>query len=259
MSNQQPVVPAAMLRPHCMSMSDSATVTCSRCGAPISDESLESAPWPGTSDGGGGAGTLPVRPATTSAFDESAYVDGAPVSAEARQPGFNGIRVVFREDGSAVLECSLPAPGESADDEPLAAPPLLIDSLPTPVEPAARAAEVPAIEPMNGPPIASVPSPRVQWIAASAERGSMTAFAVGAAVATLVLVCGHIVYRSLAPSDAPRLAEERPVAAAFEELASERVVERIQAEPALTARLRSTTAAALVGDSPSTRPMRIAP
>jgi hypothetical protein len=187
------------------------------------------------------------------------YVEGAPVSADARQHGVNGIRVVFREDGSAVLECSLPAPGESADDEPLAAAPPLKDSLPMPVGLAARADEVPPIEPMNGPPLASVPSPRVQWIAASAGSGSMTAFAVGAAVATLVLVCGHIVYRSLAPSGVPRLAEERPVAAAFEDLASERVVERIHAEPALAARLRSTKAAALVGDSPSTRPMRIAP
>ena len=49
----------------------------------------------------GGAGTLRVRPATTSAFDGSASVDGAPVSADARQHGVNGIRVVFREDGSA--------------------------------------------------------------------------------------------------------------------------------------------------------------
>lgn len=215
-----------------MTMNDAAIATCSRSSCPVSDEQPASAPSAATCAGKRGQGARFVAPITTPFANESARGKSAPAPVDLHQHGFKSIRVVFREDGSAVLEYSQLPPDEPLDEE-LAAALIPTASPPIPVVPVAGAVQFAAPDLTTGRLLES-PPPRVQWFAPIAGLGSIPAFAVGALVATLVLVCGHLVYRSLASSAEARSDVEHRAAATFEPPANDRVVPRIQAEPAPT-------------------------
>ena len=243
MSSRQPVALNAMLCPHCMSVNDVAATICSRCGAAFGHESPGLAPLAGTAEGERDHGALTARAPSDAAANEPVHGEDERASAEPSPHRFNRVQVVFRDDGSALLEYSDAPPGEEAvADAPTAAATAPDTSLPTVGGQPEGAAQLPvpafASEPLMA---TAAPAPSGQWAAGPA---SMTAFAVGAAVATLLLVSGYLVYRSLAPSDTPTMAAQPPPAAVFERPTDARSAARTRPSPAPSAAVAPTPAAA---------------
>lgn len=204
-----------MLCPHCMSVNDVAASMCSKCGSPFSRESPGLAPLAGASEDAVGDLALAARSAAATAANEPMHGEEGPrVSAEAHPHQFNRVHVVFREDGSALLEYSEVPPGEAVVDEPT--PPAAIPGplSPAHVGPTESVTQLALPGLTNEPPVATAAPPSSgQWAAGPA---SMTAFVVGAAMATVVLVSGYLVYRSLAPGNSPAVAAPPPSTAIFD-------------------------------------------
>jgi hypothetical protein len=220
MSSRHPVALNPLLCPHCMCVNDVAATVCSKCGSALGHPSPGLAPLIGSSEEGARSDVaLAARAPATAAANEPVHGESLSSFSEADLHRFKRVQVIFRDDGSALLECSDAPAVEPLADEPTAAPagPDSQSPLPTVVGPVASAAQLPLPALTNEPPIATAAPPSSgQWAAGSAGPASMTAFAVGAAVATLVLVCGYLVYRSLVPSDTPRMAAQPPPLVTFE-------------------------------------------
>jgi hypothetical protein len=214
MSSRQPVALNAMLCPHCMSVNDVAAASCSTCGSPFAREAPGLAPLAAAPGGAPRHGALAARTSGTAAANEPVRDEGTPAPAEAHAERFDRVHVVFRDDGSAMLEYSEAPPGEVQVDEPAPAKGATGAASPTTFGADERAIQLAGPGSTGEASMATAaPATAGQWAAGPA---SMTAFVVGAAVATLVLVAGYLVYRSLAPSGAPAIAAPPPSAAIFD-------------------------------------------
>jgi hypothetical protein len=255
MSSRQPVTPNAMLCPHCMCVNDVAATVCYVCGSPLDHPSPGLAPLMGSSEEGARSDVaLAARAPATAAANEPVHGESLSSFSEADLHRFKRVQVIFREDGSALLEYSDAPAGEAPVDEPTPAPaaPEGESALPTVVGPVAGAAQLPLPVLTNEPPISTAAQPSSgQGVAGSAGSASMTAFTVGAAVATLVLVCGFLVYRSLVPSDTPRIAAQPPPLVTFERPTDVRESARTRPERLEPPAARATPIASPMANTPS--------
>jgi hypothetical protein len=253
MSNRHPVALNPLLCPHCMCVNDVAAEICTRCGSALDHPSPGLAPLTESfeEDARSDVALAPRAPATAAA-NEPVHGESLSSFSEADLHRFKRVQVIFRDDGSALLECSEVPAGEALPDEPPPAPaaPEAESPLPTVVGPVGSAAQLPLPALSNEPPLATAAPPSSgQWVAGSAGPASMTAFAVGAAVATLVLVCGYLVYRSLVPSDTPRMAA--PPLATFERPADARESVRARPQRLQPPPAEATSVASPVATTPS--------